>query len=228
MQMFGVKDRRKIVDLTRKSGTAETLSESILHCATNEKDYYLYYFLKNHPGRTVVFCNSIDCVRRLANLFSLMDVKPLPLHAQLHQKQRLKNLDRFAESESGLLIATDVAARGLDIPIIEHVIHYQVPKTSESYVHRSGRTARASKEGLSVILIDSSESLSYKKICHTLKRVEDLPLFPIDSSVYSSVKARMQRARELDKLKLGARKKEVEKSWWKRAAEEAELVLSES
>ena len=62
----------------------------------------------------------------------------------------------------------------------------------QSYVHRSGRTARASKEGLSVILIDSSESLSYKKICHTLKRVEDLPLFPVDSSVYSSVKARMQ------------------------------------
>ena len=46
-------------------------------------------------GRTIVFCNSIDCVRRLVNLFSLVGVKPLPLHAQLHQKQRLKNLDRY-------------------------------------------------------------------------------------------------------------------------------------
>ena len=152
--------------------------------------------------------------------------RPLGLHAQMHQKQRLKNLDRFVSDPAALLIASDVAARGLDINNVQHVIHYQVPKTSEvgrgatfenyllrflnslqklfalisliislifqSYVHRSGRTARASKEGLSVILIDSTESLSYKKICHTLKRVEELPLFPVDSSVYSSVKTRMQ------------------------------------
>ena len=72
VEMVGMKERRKVVDITRKVGTAETLSESVLHCATTEKDYYLYYFIKSHPGRTVVFCNSIDCVRRLANLFSLM------------------------------------------------------------------------------------------------------------------------------------------------------------
>ena len=72
VEMVGMKERRKVVDITRKVGTAETLSECVLHCATTEKDYYLYYFIKSHQGRTVVFCNSIDCVRRLANLFSLM------------------------------------------------------------------------------------------------------------------------------------------------------------
>ena len=72
VEMVGMKERRKVVDITRKVGTAETLSECVLHCATTEKDFYLYYFIKSHPGRTVVFCNSIDCVRRLANLFSLM------------------------------------------------------------------------------------------------------------------------------------------------------------
>merc|ERR1712198_814439 len=127
---------------------------------------------------------------RLANLFSLMDVKPLPLHAQLHQKQRLKNLDRFAESESGLLIATDVAARGLDIPNIQHVIHYQVPRTSESYIHRSGRTARASKSGLSVLLIDPSEVYLYKKLCSTLTRTSDLPRFPVDGPRFAQMTAR--------------------------------------
>ena len=126
LQMVGVRDRRKVVDITRKVGTAETLSESVIHCAITEKDFYLYYFIKSHPGRTVVFCNSIDCVRRLTNLFGLMDVTPLPLHAQLHQRQRLKNLDRFTASTTGLLLATDVAARGLDIPHIQHVVHYQV------------------------------------------------------------------------------------------------------
>ncbi len=88
----------------------------------------------------------------------------------MHQKQRLKNLERFSASDRGLLIASDVAARGLDIPNVQHVIHYQVPKTSESYVHRSGRTARASKEGLSVLFIESSETMTFRKICKTLQR----------------------------------------------------------
>merc|ERR1712106_962741 len=99
MEAVGVKERRKVVDITRKVGTAETLSESVIHCSLTEKDYFLYYFLKSHPGRTVVFCNSIDCVRRLANLFSLVDTVPLPLHAQLQQRQRLKNMDRFTSNQ---------------------------------------------------------------------------------------------------------------------------------
>merc|ERR1719210_392432 len=227
IEMVGVRERRKVVDITRKVGTAETLSESVLHCATTEKDYYLYYFIKSHQGRTVVFCNSIDCVRRLANLFSLMDLKPLPLHAQLHQKQRLKNLDRFSDSNNGFLIATDVAARGLDIPNVEHVVHYQVPRTSESYVHRSGRTARAKKEGVSVVLIDASENQFYKRMCKTLNRDEDLPAFPVDSQTLNSVKLRVNTARKLDKLLLDDRREDVEKNWLKKAAEEAELELSD-
>ena len=60
-----------------------------------------------------------------------MKFRCLGLHAQMAQRQRLKNLDRFAEDEEGLLIASDVAARGLDIKGIKHVVHYQVPRTSE-------------------------------------------------------------------------------------------------
>ena len=59
---IGVKQRRKVVDITRKVGTAEPLSEPAIHCAATERDYYLYYFVKSNPGRTVRFCNS-NCVR---------------------------------------------------------------------------------------------------------------------------------------------------------------------
>jgi len=227
MSMIGVKSRPKIVDLSRKIGTAETLTESRIHCDTTEKDIYLYYFLQQHPGRTMVFCNSIDCVRRLVNLFELMWTEPLGLHAQMHQRQRLKNLERFAANNNGLLIATDVAARGLDIPNVEHVVHYQVPRTSESYVHRSGRTARAKKEGVSVVLIDASENQFYKRMCKTLNRDEDLPAFPVDSQTLNSVKLRVNTARKLDKLLLDDRREDVEKNWLKKAAEEAELELSD-
>jgi ATP-dependent RNA helicase DDX24/MAK5 len=64
-------------------------------------------------------------------LFTLLQCKPGALHAQLQQRQRLKSLDRFAANPKGLLFATDVAARGLDIQGVQHVIHYQVPRTSE-------------------------------------------------------------------------------------------------
>ena len=64
MSMIGVKEKHKLVDLTQKVGTAQTLTESRIHCDITEKDFYLYYFTQMHPGRTLVFCNSIDCVRR--------------------------------------------------------------------------------------------------------------------------------------------------------------------
>ena len=206
MTMVGVRDRRKVVDITRKTGTAETLSESVLHCGLTEKDFYLYYFITRHIGRTVVFCNSIDCVRRLTNLLGLLSVTPLPLHAQLHQKQRLKNLDRFTASSSGLLIATDVAARGLDIPNVQHVVHYQVPRTSEGYVHRSGRTARAAKAGLSLLLVEPGEVRSYQKLLQTLARSSTkdttIPTFPVEEARLGAVRERVNAARKLDKMLL--------------------------
>lgn len=162
----------KVVDITKSKGTAEKLAECRIVCEVTEKDYYLYYFLQQHPGRTIVFCNSIDCVRRLGKLFDLLGCKPLPLHANMIQKQRLKNLERFRDSQEALLIATDVAARGLDIPNVDHVIHYQVPRTSENYVHRSGRTARANTEGITVLFMEPTEMRYYIKLCKTLNRGE--------------------------------------------------------
>jgi len=228
--VIGVKAKPKVVDLTRKVATAETLIESKMHCSITEKDFYLYYLFTQHPGRTLVFCNSIDCVRRLVNLFGYLKCGPLGLHAQMQQRQRLKNLDRFTKNPKAILIATDVAARGLDIKDIQHVIHYQVPRTSENYVHRSGRTARATKEGISVMMIEPAENASYKKLCKTLGRTaggkDDLPTFPVDSDVFPQVKLRVQVARELDKLLLSSKKEQVEKSWFKKAAEEMEIEFS--
>jgi ATP-dependent RNA helicase DDX24/MAK5 len=131
MEMVGVKENAKIVDITSGKGTCETLVEMSISCQLQQKDYYLYYFFICHPGRTIVFCNSINCVRRLVNLFFLLQCEPLALHSEMAQKQRLRSLERFAANDKGILIATDVAARGLDITNIEHVIHYQVPRTAE-------------------------------------------------------------------------------------------------
>lgn len=99
MAKVGITSKPKIIDLTRKEATVETLTETRIHCQKEEKDFYLYYFLMQYPGRTMVFANSIDCIKRLHSLLTILDCVPLPLHANMHQKQRLKNLERFAERE---------------------------------------------------------------------------------------------------------------------------------
>lgn len=177
VQYFDI-SQPKIIDVTQSSsataattGTmAKRITECRISCSHDQKDLYLYYFLQKHPGRTIVFCNSIDCVRRLAKLFIILDCQPQALHAKMAQRARLKSLERFTSNALGLLIATDVAARGLDIPNVEHVIHYQVPRTTENYIHRSGRTARGNKEGIAILLMEPNEVNDYVKLCRTLKR----------------------------------------------------------
>lgn len=229
MQKIGMSTKPKIVDITRKLGTAETLSESRIVCpSAEEKDCNLYYFLLAHPGRTIVFCNSIACVRRLRSVLELLNCKPLGLHASMEQRQRLRNLDRFRDDPAGLLLATDVAARGLDIRGIEHVVHFQVPRTAEIYIHRSGRTARAQCTGLSVMLVEPKELVCYRKICHTLNRKEDLPDFPVDTDVLRSARERVLLARKLESEDHRVRRRNYENNWFRRAAEEMDIELDET
>ncbi|XP_034431620.1 ATP-dependent RNA helicase DDX24 [Hippoglossus hippoglossus] len=227
MEKVGIKSKPKIIDLTRKEATVETLTETRIHCQKEEKDFYLYYFLLQFPGRTMVFANSIDCIKRLNSLLVILDFDPLPLHANMHQKQRLKNLERFAERENCVLLTTDVAARGLDIPNVQHVIHYQVPRTSETYVHRSGRTARATKEGLSLLLIGPDDMLNFRKIYNTLGKDEDLPMFPIEIKCMEAIKERVNLARNIEKIEFHNGKEKQHNSWFKKAAEALELDLDD-
>lgn len=169
VSIFGMKNP-KVFDITTQAGVAEKLVESRILCSLDEKDFYLYYILLNFPGRTIVFCNSIDCVKRVVSVLSHINISSIPLHGHMEQRMRLKNLERFQKQENAIMIATNCAARGLDIPNIQHVIHYQVPSTGEDYVHRSGRTARASKEGLSILIMEPNEVKNFVKLQKTLKR----------------------------------------------------------
>lgn len=169
IEMFGMKSP-KIFDLSSQGGVAEKVIEARILCDMDEKDFYLYYILMSHQGRTIVFCNSIECVKRLSSVLSHLNVTSVFLHGKMEQKHRLRNLEQFQQYEDVVLVATQVAARGLDIPNVQHVIHYQVPTTGEDYVHRSGRTARADKEGLSILLMEQSEVKFFVKLQKTLGR----------------------------------------------------------
>ena len=123
--------------------------------------------------------NSIDAIRRIVPILRLLGVNVFGLHAQLQQRQRLKNVDRFKASNNSVLVASDVAARGLDIPQVDCVIHYQLPRSGDIYVHRSGRTARAQKEGVSILFVSPEERKTYFSICKVLAK-SHIPEFPTD------------------------------------------------
>ncbi|XP_062581240.1 ATP-dependent RNA helicase DDX24-like isoform X2 [Saccostrea cucullata] len=227
MSKIQMREKPKVIDLTRKIGTVETLTEARINCTLEEKDLFLYYFLTQYPGRRLIFANSKDCIRRLVSILTLLKTDPLPLHADMHQKQRLKNLERFTANDKAVLLASDVAARGLDIPNVEHVIHYQVPQTVENYVHRSGRTARAMKEGLSIMLISPEDVKNYRKIVHTLNRSEDLPVFPVEYQLLSALKKRLNLAKRIDVEEHRFNKKKRQNEWFEKAAKEMDMLIDD-
>ena len=93
------------------------VEEACLNCSDAQRDEFLYYILAQHPGRTMVFVNAISAVRRVAALLKLLGLPAMALHASMQQRQRLKALDRFKADPAGVLVATDVAARGLDVTV---------------------------------------------------------------------------------------------------------------
>lgn len=95
VSVFGI-ENPKIVDITESDATAKKLTESRILCELNEKDFYLYFLLVSYPGRTVVFCNSIECVKRLASLLNHLNVSGFTLHGNMEQKQRIRNLEKYA------------------------------------------------------------------------------------------------------------------------------------
>lgn len=219
----------KLVDASGgRPGTAGTLTECKITCTSiDDKDLYTYYFICRHPGRTLIFCNSVGSARRLATLLTSLNIPTSPLHSSMQQRQRLRNLEKFRDDSKAVLVATDIAARGLDIPHVEHVLHYHVPRTGEIYVHRSGRTARATNTGITVLLVAPEEVLFYKRICRTTGREEDLPTFPVHRRLVDLARERIKLARLLDAKERTVKKRSADSGWLKKAAEDMDMILDE-
>eukprot|EP00474_Spongospora_subterranea_P002281 CRZ02739.1 hypothetical protein [Spongospora subterranea] len=217
--------RPDIHDLTTVSRIPKDVSQYRIQCLPEQKDMYLYYFLTQNPGRSIVFANSIATVRRLHSILVLLEIPAYPLHASMQQRQRLKNLDRLRNNTDCVLICTDVAARGLDVPSIDHVIHYQISASSDVYIHRSGRTGRASKSGLSLMLISPAEIAVYKR---QTQNINDKVLeYPVHNVLLKPIRKRVCLAIKIDKLLSVDKKATTQDNWFKKHAEAMELILDD-
>ncbi|KAF4708711.1 ATP-dependent RNA helicase [Perkinsus olseni] len=117
-------------------------------------------------GKIIMFVNSISYVYRLSSILSLATpdkVNVCGMHSDLKQKDRLKKLEKFRNSRCGVLVTTDLAARGLDLPDVDTVIHVNCPRVLELFIHRSGRTARAGRKGNCIIIRTPCEDGAWRR-----------------------------------------------------------------
>jgi len=131
----------------------------------NDKFALLVHFLKNKTsGPAIVFCGTKREVDRVAKQLRKLKIEALPVHGDLTQGKRQFAVNSFKTAKIDVLIATDVAARGLDIKDVSHVYNYDVPRTPEEYTHRIGRTARAGKKGEAITLLSERDYNNFNKI----------------------------------------------------------------
>lgn len=120
--------------------------------------------------RGLAFINNIDQVLMKEMKLKYKDAKVVTLHSELKKEERKKALDDFRKGNARILIATDIAARGLDIEGLTHVIHVDVPRTVEQYLHRSGRTGRAGADGEVLTLLSYKDEKTYKKLIREVQQ----------------------------------------------------------
>ncbi|KAK4134794.1 DEAD-domain-containing protein [Trichocladium antarcticum] len=245
--------RPMFVDTNPISQMAENLKEGLIQCGDLEKDLYLYAVLMLQPThRALVFTNSINTVRRLTPFLQALNLPAFALHSDMEQKARLRSIERFKgdtkssstatpttqqqqqQQQQTILVATDVAARGLDIPNIDLVIHYHVPRSADDYVHRSGRTARAHKSGVSVLLCGPKEAVSTTRLVAKVharaaaathlsrKKLRSLGVqtVDIDRRLVSHLRPRVVLAKKITETSLAKERGAKEDDWMKTAAEE--------
>jgi ATP-dependent RNA helicase DDX18/HAS1 len=146
------------VDKEEATSTVSTLSQGYVVCPSDRRFLLLFTFLKkNLKKKIIVFFSSCNSVKYHGELLNYIDVPVLDLHGKQKQQKRTNTFFEFINAESGILLCTDVAARGLDIPRVDWIVQFDPPDDPRDYIHRVGRTARAGKVGKSLMFLLESE-----------------------------------------------------------------------
>ncbi|MFT4147340.1 MAG: DEAD/DEAH box helicase [Micrococcaceae bacterium] len=142
-------------DKTSSGATNKNIKQLVYRCHAMDKDEVLGRLLQAEGrGRTIIFSNTKRAASRLVDELKSRGFNARPLHGDMNQEAREKSLKAFKNGKCDILVATDVAARGIDVDDVTHVINMQCPENEEAYVHRIGRTGRAGNDGTSVTFVD--------------------------------------------------------------------------
>ena len=146
------------VEVAKQSSTAETVTQAVCHVGKDDKREALRQLLRAQAVQNgIIFCNRKRDVALLYGSLQKHGFNAGALHGDMDQRARMQTLDGFRKGDITLLVASDVAARGLDIPAVSHVFNFDVPIHAEDYVHRIGRTGRAGRSGQAFTLVTSHD-----------------------------------------------------------------------
>ncbi|PDH46731.1 MAG: DEAD/DEAH box helicase, partial [Bacteroidetes bacterium MED-G13] len=155
----------KEISVSRINSSAKNIQHHIYDVSSRNKYEALKRIADFNPNiYAIIFCRTKRHTKEITNKFILEGYNADAIHGDLSQNQREEVMQRFREKSLQILIATDVAARGLDVDDITHVINYSLPDDPEVYIHRSGRTGRAGKSGISIVISNKSEQRKIKLI----------------------------------------------------------------
>lgn len=153
------------IEVTPVSSTAETVKQSVYFVDKKEKTSLLVSLLQNqNKDRTLVFTRTKHGADKLVKQLVKSGIHSAAIHGNKSQNARQRALEDFKTSKISVLIATDIAARGIDIEELPFVINYELPNVPETYVHRIGRTGRAGAQGVAVSFCDQEEMTDFKNI----------------------------------------------------------------
>ncbi len=172
------------LEVARKNSTAETIDQRLVKVSNKpeEKRAALRQLIRGADSLTnaIIFCNRKRDVATLARSLQRHGFSAGALHGDMDQKSRMETLEAFKANKLTLLVASDVAARGLDIPAVSHVFNFDVPTHAEDYIHRIGRTGRAGRSGTSYTLAAPADGKYLDAIVKLIQK--DIPLLKLDSA----------------------------------------------
>ncbi|MEQ1901514.1 MAG: DEAD/DEAH box helicase, partial [Devosia sp.] len=186
------------VEVARQNSVVETIDQKLVKVSSSpeEKRAALRQLIRGADGLTnaIIFCNRKRDVATLARSLQRHGFSAGSLHGDMDQKSRTETLDAFKTNKLTLLVASDVAARGLDIPAVSHVFNFDVPTHAEDYIHRIGRTGRAGRAGTSITLASSSDGKYLDAITRLIQL--DIPPMALDKSAREDTVADGEPPRE--------------------------------
>ncbi len=174
------------IQISPKNPVARNIDHAVAFIEMDDKRFFLENILKEYPENMfIVFARTKVRVERVVAAMERVGVKSEALHGGIEQKDRFAILDRFRSGENRVLITTDVAARGIDIPSMDYVINYDLPDDPENYVHRCGRTGRGNRRGQALSFCSASE----KKLLEDIEEYtgEEIEHYEIDPDDYSEI-----------------------------------------
>ena len=187
------------IQISPEDPVSKNVSHFVMFVEMDDKRFFLRRFIKDNPdARIIVFVRTRVRAERVTKALERADIKASTLHGEKDQKERTEVMSLFKQGKINIMIATDVSARGIDIPDVHYVINYDLPEKSENYVHRVGRTGRGIKKGIAIAFCSKEEKERLEEIQQFLnKKIETIPVSKKEYTYTLSLSNEAQSIKEL-------------------------------